>query len=191
MEEKHTWDKTNQWGEELEYLKSIIIKTELVEMIKWGAPVYTLNNKNVLAIGGFKNFFTIWFYNGVFLKDPKKVLVNANEGVTKALRQWRFQSKEEIDEKLVLSYIKEAIENEKAGISSKPSKKEAIVSEFMQAQFKSDAALKKAFETFAPFKQREFLEHIETAKQEKTKMARFEKIRPMIFDGIGLHDKYR
>ncbi|WDO12667.1 DUF1801 domain-containing protein [Flavobacterium sp. WW92] len=191
MEEKHTWDKTNQWEEELEYLKSIIIKTELVEMVKWGAPVYTLNNKNVLAIGGFKNFFTIWFYNGVFLKDPKKVLVNANEGVTKALRQWRFQSKEEIDEKLVLSYIQEAIENEKAGISSKPAKKEAIVSKFMEEQFKSNMALKKAFESFTPFKQREFLEYIETAKQEKTKISRFEKIKPMILEGIGLNDKYR
>ncbi|MCY1486309.1 hypothetical protein D3C87_59480 [compost metagenome] len=191
MEEKHTWDKTNQREEELEYLKSIIIKTELVEMVKWGAPVYTLNNKNVLAIGGFKNFFTIWFYNGVFLKDPKKVLVNANEGVTKALRQWRFQSKEEIDEKLVLSYIQEAIENEKAGISSKPAKKEAIVSKFMEEQFKSDMALKKAFELFTPFKQREFLEYIETAKQEKTKISRFEKIKPMILEGIGLNDKYR
>ncbi|RKS25226.1 uncharacterized protein YdeI (YjbR/CyaY-like superfamily) [Flavobacterium endophyticum] len=191
MEEKHIWDKTNQWEEELEYLKSIIIKTELVEMVKWGAPVYTLNNKNVLAIGGFKNFFTIWFYNGVFLKDSKKVLVNANEGVTKALRQWHFQSKEEIDEKLVLSYIQEAIENEKAGISSKPAKKEAIVSEFMEEHFKSDMALKKAFELFTPFKQREFLEYIETAKQEKTKISRFEKIKPMILEGIGLNDKYR
>ncbi|MBA9072179.1 uncharacterized protein YdeI (YjbR/CyaY-like superfamily) [Flavobacterium gossypii] len=191
MEEKHIWDKTNQWEEELEYLKSIIIKTELVEMVKWGAPVYTLNNKNVLAIGGFKNFFTIWFYNGVFLKDPKKVLVNANEGVTKALRQWRFQSKEEIDEKLVLYYIQEAIENEKAGISSKPTKKEAIVSEFVEEHFKSDMALKKAFELFTPFKQREFLEYIETAKQEKTKISRFEKIKPMILEGIGLNDKYR
>ena len=191
MEEKHTWDKTNQWEEELDYLKSIIIRTELVEAIKWGAPVYTLNNKNVLAIGGFKNFFTIWFYNGVFLKDTKKVLVNANEGVTKALRQWRFQSKEEIDEKLVLSYIREAIENEKAGLTSKPSKKEAIVSEFMENQFQSDSELKEAFELFTPFKQREFLEYIESAKQEKTKITRFDKIKPMIFDGIGLNDKYR
>lgn len=191
MEEKHAWDKTNQWEEELDFLKSIIIKTELVEAIKWDAPVYMLNNKNVLAIGGFKNFFTIWFYNGVFLKDPKKVLVNANEGVTKSLRQWRFESKEEVDEKLVLSYIREAIENEKAGLSIKPAKKEAVVSEFMKNQFNTDFGLKKAFEIFTPFKQREFLEYIESARQEKTKITRFEKIKPMILEGIGLNDKYR
>lgn len=191
MEEKHIWDKVNQWDEELDYLKSIIAKTELVETTKWGAPTYTINNKNVLGIGGFKSYVGIWFFNGVFLKDESKVLVNAQEGVTKALRQWRFQSKKEMNEKLILSYIKEAIENEKKGISKKPIKKEAIVSEFLENEFKKDSNLKEAFNVFSPFKQREFLEYIETAKQEKTKITRFEKIRPMILDGIGLNDKYR
>ena len=31
----------------------------------------------------------------------------------------------------------------------------------------------------------------EEAKQEKTKIARMEKIKPMIFAGQGLHDKYK
>jgi uncharacterized protein YdeI (YjbR/CyaY-like superfamily) len=87
MEEKKVWNKNNQWSEELEILKAIINKTELVETTKWGGIVYTINNKNVIGIGGFKNFFTVWFFNGVFLKDELSVLVNANEGVTKALRQ--------------------------------------------------------------------------------------------------------
>ncbi len=188
---KNILGNNDQWLEELDFLKSIIVKTELIETTKWGAPVYTLNNKNVLAIGGFKNFFTIWFYNGVFLKDESNVLINANEENTQALRQWRFTSKEEIDEKLVLKYIYEAIENEKKGLSIKPAQKEAIVSEFMNKQFKLDCKLKTAFDTFSPFKQREFLEYIETAKQEKTKVTRFEKIKPMIQNGIGLNDKYR
>ncbi len=111
----HTWDKVNSWSEELEFLKSIIAKTELIETTKWGGCVYVLDNKNVIGIGGFKNYFTIWFFNGVFLKDEKKVLVNAQEGVTKSLRQWRFTSKEEVNEALVLDYIQEAIENEKQG----------------------------------------------------------------------------
>src|SRR5882672_6330040 len=96
MEEKHVWDKTNQWPEELDFLKSLIAKTELVETTKWGGPIFTVNNKNVLGIGGFKSYVGIWFFNGVFMKDEKKVLVNAQEGVTKALRQWGFSSKEEI-----------------------------------------------------------------------------------------------
>ena len=102
-----------KWEEELKLLQSIIAQTELIETIKWGSLTYTLNGKNILGIRAFKNYFTIWFFNGVFLKDERQVLVNAQEGVTKFLRQWRFSAKEEIDEKVVFQYILEAIENEK------------------------------------------------------------------------------
>lgn len=132
MDEKYSWNSNDKWEEELELLKSIIAKTELIETTKWGGIVYTINNKNVIGIGGFKNFFIVWFFNGVFLKDDLKVLVNANEGVTKALRQWRYISKEEINEKNLLYYINEAIENEKLGKSIKPTKKEKISSLFLK-----------------------------------------------------------
>lgn len=192
-EEKNPWQKNDLWTEELEFIKSIIAKTELEEMTKWGGIVYTINKKNVIGIGGFKSYVAIWFFNGVFLKDQKKMLVNANEGVTKGLRQWRFSSKEELqeNEKFILQYINEAITNEKAGLAIKPEKKEALYSELLEAEFKNNADLKKAFNTFSPYKQREFLEYVETAKQEKTKLTRIEKIKPMILGGIGLNDKYR
>ena len=81
--EKNPWNKTNQWSEELEVLKALVNKTNLTEEIKWGGPVYTYLNKNIVGIGGFKSYFGIWFFNGVFLKDEKKLLINAQEGTTK------------------------------------------------------------------------------------------------------------
>jgi uncharacterized protein YdeI (YjbR/CyaY-like superfamily) len=190
-DKKHVWDKVNQWEEELLFLKSIIDKTELVETIKWGGPIYVYNKKNVIGIGGFKNYFAIWFLNGVFLKDEKKRLINAQEDKTKSMRQWRFTSKDEINEKEVLEYIHEAIENEKQGKVIKPSKKEAIVSELLDQEMAKNPALKEAFAKFSPYKQYEFLEYIETAKQEKTKLSRIEKVIPMILNNVGLNDKYR
>lgn len=191
MEEKKSWNSNDLWIEELELLKSIINKTELVETTKWGGIVYTINNKNVIGIGGFKNFFTIWFFNGVFLKDPLKILVNANEGVTKSLRQWRFTSINEINEKLILAYIKEAIANEKDGKSIKPTKKEIVISDFFQSHLENDPLFAAAFYKFSPYKQKEYLEYIDSAKQEKTKIARFDKIKILILENIGLNDKYR
>lgn len=190
-DKKHVWDKVNGWEEELLFLKSIIDKTELVETIKWGGPIYVYNKRNVIGIGGFKNYFAIWFLNGVFLKDEKKRLINAQEDKTKSMRQWRFTSKEEVNEKEVLEYILEAIENEKQGKIIKPSKKEAIVSELFQKELDQNSALAEAFLKFSPYKQYEFLEYIESAKQEKTKLSRIEKVIPMILDNIGLNDKYR
>ncbi|KLT70134.1 MULTISPECIES: YdeI/OmpD-associated family protein [unclassified Flavobacterium] len=190
-DKKHVWDKVNNWEEELLLLQSIIDKTELIETVKWGGPVYVYNKKNVIGIGGFKDYFTIWFFNGVFLKDEKKKLINAQEDKTKSLRQWRFTSKEEVNEKEVLEYILEAIENEKQGKVIKPTKKETIVSELLEKEMSQNPALAKAFQAFSPYKQYEFLEYIETAKQEKTKLSRIEKIIPMVLGHIGLNDKYR
>lgn len=190
-EKKNIWDSSHLWAEELDMLKNILHKTPLVETTKWGGPTYTYNGKNVLGLGGFKNFFTIWFYKGVFLKDEAGLLVNANEGTTKSLRQWRFTSKAEIDEKLVLHYINEAIEVEKEGMEIKPEKKETVIPELLQHELDADTAILEAFMKLTPFKQREYCEFIETAKQEKTKLARLEKIKPMLLQGTGLHDKYR
>lgn len=191
MTDKKIWDKTNNWTEELESLKCIINKTELVETTKWGTSVFTFNTKNIIGISCFKSYFGIWFFNGVFLKDEKKLLINANEENTKGLRQMRFNSIQEVDEKIILKYIKEAIENEEKGFKIKPQKKAKILCELLDKAFKSNSNLKKAFDLFTPYKQREFMEYINEAKQEKTKLTRLEKIKPMILSNIGLHDKYR
>ncbi|KRD06559.1 hypothetical protein ASE21_19865 [Flavobacterium sp. Root901] len=185
------WKYGGQWEEELVRLKTIIDKTELTETTKWGGTVYVYDKRNVVGIGGFKEYFALWFFNGVFLKDEKKKLINAQEDRTKSLRQWRFASIEEIDEAAILEYIKEAIENEKQGKVIKPSKKETIVSELLNAEMDKNPALAAAFQKFSPYKQYEFLEYIESAKQEKTKISRIEKVIPMILENIGLNDKYR
>ena len=189
--EENKWNKTNQWENELEQLHAIIRKTPLIETTKWGGPVYTYNNKNVVGIGGFKSYFGIWFYNGVFLKDEKKLLINANEENTKSLRQMRFNSAQEIDEKLILNYIKEAIEIEDKGLVIPKEKKETIIPELLQKELDKNSELHIKFNQFSPYKQREFIEYIVTAKQEKTQLARLEKVIPMILEGKGLNDKYR
>lgn len=173
-------------------LKAIFDQTELVETTKWGGTVYTINGKNVIGLGGFKNYFAIWFFNGVFLSDPKKVLVNANEGVTKSLRQWRFASAAQVNEKTILMYIKEAIANEKAGKNIPPEAKSRnfVIPELLTNALEQNN-LKTSFEKFTPYRQFEFVEYIDSAKQEKTKLSRIEKILPMIKDNIGLNDRYR
>ncbi|MBG6132520.1 uncharacterized protein YdeI (YjbR/CyaY-like superfamily) [Aquimarina sp. EL_43] len=184
--------KNKEWKEALEILRTIMLTTEMKETIKWGVPVYTINDKNVIGIGAFKSYVGIWFYQGVFLEDKAKKLLNAQEGKTKGLRQWRFNSTDDIDKKLILQYVTEAIRNQKDGKEIKPerSKTIEIPSELLTALNANDN-LKKSFEQLTPFKQREYSEYIATAKREATRISRLEKINPMILDGIGLNDKYR
>lgn len=186
--------ETNEkWSGALMLLREIMLKTELVETLKWSIPTYTINNKNVCGIGAFKDHFGVWFFNGVFLKDEHGILRNAQEGKTKAMRQLNFKSVEEVDKHILLQYVKEAIENQKVGKEVKPdrTKKETIVPAELQAEFDSNAELHRSFEALAPYKQREYCEHIASAKREVTKLSRLKKIKPMIIKGIGLHDKYK
>lgn len=173
-------------------LKSIIKKAGLEMAIKWGAEVYTHKGKNVVSYYGFKNYFAIWFYNGVFLEDKHKVLVNAQDNKTKALRQWRFTSKEEIDENLILEYIHEAIKNEDEGKVWKPEKSTKLTIPIaLKDAFKSDREIEQAFNKLTFYKQKEYVEHIDSAKRDVTKLARVDIIIPMILQGIGLNEKYK
>ncbi|WP_452598514.1 YdeI/OmpD-associated family protein [Pontimicrobium sp. MEBiC01747] len=186
-------ENNSHYAEALTLLREILNTTELEEAIKWSAPVYTLNGKNVVGLGAFKKHFGIWFFNGVFLKDEQQVLVNAQENKTKALRQMRFESIEAINKNIVLSYVKEAIENQKLGKEIKPdrSKKDTIIPKELKLELELDTTLKTAFNNLSPSKQREYCEHIATAKREATKQSRLEKIKPMILQNKGLHDKYK
>lgn len=183
----------SHFGDALNLLRDIINSTELNESLKWSAPVYDLGGKNVVGLGAFKNHFGIWFFNGVFLKDEKNLLVNAQEK-TKALRQMRFESINDINKNIVLAYVKEAIENQKLGKEIKPTKttkKDIIIPNELKTELNNNSILFDAFKLLTPSKQREYCEYIDTAKREATKTTRLEKIKPMIIKGVGLNDKYK
>ena len=94
---------------ELERLREILNETKLEEDVKWGMPVYTFNGKNVVGIGGFKSYFGLWFFEGASLEDEANVLINAQPGKTKAMRQWRMTSAKEIKPTVIKRYVREAI----------------------------------------------------------------------------------
>ncbi len=182
----------NQWSEELNLLRSILDTTELKPAIKWGMDVYTYQGKNVVGFLGFKNHFALWFYKGIFLTDPYRVLVNAQKEVTKAMLQWRFTSIDEIDETRILEYVREAIKNEQEGKSWKPQKQtERELPELLISAFNSNPRLSEAFQALTPYKQKEYIDHIVSAKREATQVARLERIIPMVLEGRGLNDRYK
>jgi uncharacterized protein YdeI (YjbR/CyaY-like superfamily) len=184
--------KHQRWSSHLEQLREIFQRTELLEEVKWGSPTYTLNSKLIAGFAAFKNHYAIWFHQGVFLRDKDKKLVNAQEGKTKALRQWKFTEGDKIEDDIVLKYLQEAIENSLAGKELKPVRKTGIsIPEFLQKELDRNSSFKKAFNSLTPGKKREYAEYIDTAKRQETKISRLKKIIPMILEGKGLHDKYK
>lgn len=184
------FNKPNKWQKELEQLRTIALDCGLTEELKWGCPCYTLNNSNIVLIHDFKEYCAFLFFKGALLNDANGILIQQTENV-QAARQIRFTSLMQIMElKSVLkAYIFEAIEVEKAGlkVELKKTKEFTVVDEFQQ-MLDVIPALKEAFESLTPGRQRAYLLHFSSAKQTKTREARIEKYMPQILNGKGLDD---
>ena len=188
------FEEENPFQKHITILREIALKSNLEETYKWMFPTYMINGKNVLSICKFKNHCGIWFFNGVFLKDTEKVLVNAQDGKTQAMRHWKFSLNDTIDTGKISAYMNEAIENERKGlklIPKKKSPKRLTVPPELNAVFKKDASLKKAFDKLSSYKRKQYCDYIALAKREKTKLVRLDKILPMIAMGKDLNDIYR
>jgi len=182
--------KAKTWQEEYVALRNIALDCGLTEDYKWMHPCYTLDNKNVVLIHGFKNYCALLFHKGALLKDPKGILIQQTENV-QAARQIRFTSVQEIIamESDIKAYIQLAIEVEKAGlVVALKTNDDYDMPEELQAKFEELPALKLAFEALTPGRQRAYIFYFSQAKQAKTRVSRIEKYTQQILDGKGLND---
>ena len=178
-------DNADVWKDGILELRRVLLASGLEETVKWGAPCYTHGGENVVGLGAFRSYFGLWFYQGALLPDPEKVLINAQKGKTKALRQWRFTN-EDIDTEAVASYVKAAIGVQESGqkIAPQRGRPVQIPSELGDA-FEADPESRKAFDQLTPGKKREYADHVAEAKRADTRMRRVEKILPMIRARVG------
>lgn len=194
-EEKHNpkvdaYFRETKWLEECAELRKIVLACDLTEELKWGVPCYTLDDKNVVLIHGFKEYCALLFFNGALMKDPNGILIQQTENV-QAGRQIRFTGiKDIVKMKAVLkAYVREAIQVEKAGLKVEYKKTEEFpIPAELRSKFDEIPELKTAFEALTPGRQRGYILHFSDAKQSKTREARIEKHMQHIFEGKGLND---
>src|SRR5690606_29206911 len=80
-------------------------------------PCYTLDNKSIVLIQGFKNYCALLFPKGALMNDPHTILVRQTPNV-QLPRQIRFTSAQQIQEMraVIKAYVDEAIRAEKSGV---------------------------------------------------------------------------
>jgi len=181
--------RATKWREEFEALRTIILDCGLTEGLKWYQPCYTLHNKNVVLIHGFKEYCALMFFKGALLKDLKHILVTP--GQHQAARQIRFTEAGEIAKMkpILKAYIHEAIEVEKAGLKVKLKKTADFkIPEEFKNKLDELPALKTAFNALTPGRQRAYIYHFSQPKQSKTREGRVERYIPQILNGKGLND---
>lgn len=181
------------WQQELERLREILLDCELTEELKWGAPCYTFQQKNIVVMGELKDYCALGFFKGALLQDTHGILTRPGEN-TQAARTIRFKSVREIAEleAVVKAYVFEAIEVERAGlkVAFKDTPAFDIPVEFQQ-KMDEMPPLKAAFEALTPGRQRAYLLHFAAPKQSETRTARVEKCMEQILRGKGLNDDYK
>lgn len=182
--------KVNNWREELEMLRQIVLETGLKEEIKWGAPVYTSKGKNIVSVAALKQSANIGFFKGVLLSDDHKILTQ--QGNLQSDRIIKFTNIAEIKrlENTLKSYISEAIAIEESGQKVKFQKNPEPVPEELLQVFEQDSKLKTAFYALTPGRQRGYIIYFSQSKVAQTRMGRIEKYRQQILNGIGINDKY-
>ncbi|PLK44723.1 YdeI family protein [Emticicia sp. TH156] len=184
------FSKATQWKKEYEKLRTLTLSCGLAEELKWGCPCYTHQGNNVVLIHGFKEYCALLFFKGALMGNADGLLIQQTANVQSA-RQMRFTSLSEVatQEAIIKAHIYEAIEIEKAGlkVTLKKTSDYAIPDEFQQ-KLDTNPALKTAFETLTPGRQKAYLFHFGQAKQASTRLARVEKFMPKILEGKGLED---
>jgi len=192
MNPKVDWyfDKNEKWQKETRKLRTIILDCGLTEELKWGCPCYTYESSNVVLIHVFKEYCAVLFFKGALLADPDGILIQQTENV-QAARQVRFTNIKEVKERerILKTYIYEAIEVERAGLQVKLKKtKDFKIPEEFQTKLDKMPSLKKAFAALTPGRQRGYIFHFSQPKLSKTREARVEKYLKQILSGKGLDD---
>ena len=184
------FNKAKKWKDEYDKLRSIALSCNLTEDYKWMHPCYTLDNKNIVLIHGFKEYCALLFFKGVLMNDPEGILIQQTEDV-QAGRQIRFTNVQEVvdQEPILKEYIQEAIKVEKSGVKiRKKQTDEYEVPDEFQDKLDTFPDLRNAFESLTPGRQRAYLYYFSKAKQSKTRASRVEKFIPKILSGKGLDD---
>jgi uncharacterized protein YdeI (YjbR/CyaY-like superfamily) len=174
----------------LEKLRTIILECGLTEELKWRAPCYCYQNRNILIIGELNDYCVLSFFKGSLLADTEGILKKPGEN-SQVARFVPFTNVREIVKMapILKAYIYEAIEVERSGMKVKLKKiSEHKIPEEFQIFLAKNPTLKSAFTSLTPGRQRSWLIYFSAAKQSKTRESRIEKSVKQILAGKGMND---
>ena len=180
---------SKRWPAEISALRRVLLSTGLTEELKWRAPCYSHDGKNVVIVQDMRNCLALMFFKGALLADPDGVFVDQGPN-SRSARRIEFTSVDDVTRLAgtVSVYIDEAVSVEERGLKVGPHPELVLVEE-LQNRLDQDPALKAAFEALTLGRQREYNLHISGAKQAKTRETRIDKYTPKILTGKGLRDR--
>lgn len=163
---------------------------ELKEDWKWG-PNYNAGGM-VCGFGAFKKHVKLTFFRGTDMSDKHGLFNHCVDNL--ALRSIKYTDVKQVeaDSAKLTEYLREAIAVNRSGTA--PVRKDPnpiTVPEVLEKLLAANPVAKEHFTAMSPYKQKEFIEQVETAKRPETLEKRLEKIESLLTEGLGWNDKYR
>jgi uncharacterized protein YdeI (YjbR/CyaY-like superfamily) len=181
--------RSQQWPDVIAALRPILLRSGLSEEIKWRKPCYSHEGSNVVIVQEMKEFLALMFFRGALLSDPDGVLEEQGPN-SRSARRIRFTSVDDVARlsDTIEGYLGEAIAAAEAGpaVLDEP---ELVLVEELQRRLDRDPALRAAFGSLTPGRQREYHLYVSGAKRAVTRESRVDRCVERILDGRGLRDR--
>lgn len=155
-------------------LRSLILQSDaaMIEDWKWG-PNYSLEGM-VCGIIANKKHVSLVFFKGMHLKDKGKLLQGNPDNLN--IRSLRFTNVSEINADVVLEYVMEAIDNNRAGVKLNKSKDKTVEVPIKIKKVFISAGVWQAFEQSSYTHRKTYIAWIKQARKEETSKRRLEKV---------------
>lgn len=179
----------------LEHIREIVhtASPHIEEVIKWGFPHFEYKG-NICSMAAFKEHCAFGFWKGSMMKDEDKIINPI--GKTAMGSMGRITTIKELPpKKILVKYIKEAIELNEKGITvpkKSPVAKttELAIPEDLSIALAKNKKAKTVFDKFAPSHRKEYIMWITEAKREETRKNRIDQAIEWIAEGKGKNWKY-
>lgn len=181
----------------LKHLRKVIHKAcpDIEEKYKWSSPHFDYQGP-VCHMAAFKEHCAFGFWKSALLKDPEGLFTEKDNAMGVFGRI--LSIKDLPSEKILIAYIKEAIDLNVAGIKVSPGTRPKSVPasqietpDYVTKALKANAVAKQAWDAFAPSHRKEYLEWITSAKTEATRDKRLATMIEWVGEGKQRHWKYQ
>jgi uncharacterized protein YdeI (YjbR/CyaY-like superfamily) len=182
--------KVHRWTEELRELREILRESGLKEEMKWGAPCYTRDGRNVVMIAALKECCVLSFLQGAALSDPDGWLESPGPN-SRFGRYLKFRSLTDVIERREAAQllIQRAIAWADSGATFVPDAEPDPLPDALQQLLDEDPALRLDFDTLTPGRQRSHAIYVGGAKGFEARQRRAERCAEKIRAGLGFHDR--
>ncbi len=182
--------KVHRFPEGLAALRALLLDADLTETIKWGAPCYTHDGRNVAMLVTLMDSFGLSFFGGAALDDADGLLElpGPNSRIGRVVRfrsSNAFMARRAATKRLVAQAVELARTGTRVARNAEP---ESLPDE-LAAHLAGDAALARAFAALTPGRQRSHILHVRGAKQAETRVRRAAQCAPDILAGRGYRER--